>query len=124
MPYAAYGDAGDVMSDSWTLTIPDEATLSNLVEVGAFKIFSLEFPSAMTGASVTFEGGKDSTVADAVALLRQDGTAVTVTKQLSKIVGLTNAEDALVVASVRWLRVRSASTESSGPIVLTLHGNR
>lgn len=110
------------------------ATKSAGVKVSRVEVEAIQFPAAMTGATVSFEGVPLALGAevrevtapadgDYVGLVDDAGAAITVTVTVSKIVVLTGTR-LQAVKGLSWLRLVSASSEAANrSIVLMGHVN-
>lgn len=93
------------------VTIANAATVSGLLDMGGYEITHLRFPSAFTGATVTFESTNDS----GTTWLDVNGPSVTVVA--SDYVPLTTDANSRGTEGLRFVRLKSASAEGAARTV-------
>lgn len=97
-----------------TLTIPDEGTQSDSVDVSLFDLAGVQFPASMAGTGITFQVSQDNSTFTTVY---QGSGDLTLTKQNNKLVLFT----APIAGLGKYLRIVSQASETSGPILFKLY---
>ena len=99
------------------IDISDNATTSSAAQCDGLLLSGIVFPAAMTGATITFDFSFDGT--NFVDVVETDGTEVSYTVTAGDVVRVDPSGWAF--ASTGFLRVVSASTESSARKITFLY---
>ena len=92
---------------SATVTIASSGTTSNAIDLVGMNLVGIQFPSAFTGSTVSFEASLDGS--NYYAIADTAGTDLSVTVTADRLVALVAAD----LSCVRFLKIVSDSSEGA-----------
>jgi len=98
------------------IDISTSTTVSEAVDLGGLKVFSIYLPAAFTGVAMTFQAC--DTIDGTYQVLMDDaGSAISITVAQGQVIGLTSTAASLAVAGCRFIKMVSGSAELADRVI-------